>query len=987
MKTAGEHSLPIPGPKPTAQWPETVLHKFEQVSERNPQTDAVSCSGITVTYGKLLERVRIISGSLEDAGVIPGSRVAVFQEPTVDWVASVLAIMRAGASYLPLDLSQPFARLSTIAQDCAPSLILTDSSTRDAFSSLNLPGVRCMEVTGITSSRAAGAVAATDAGVATYLYTSGSTGRPKGVPLTHDGLRSWFESAVDLFGAKQERIMQQSSSNFDMSLLQLFTALCSGGCICLVPRRLRGDARGISEFILSEQITYTYACPSEYSSWMSYGSCDALVRSQWETAVAGGEPVADALLGMFASLEKPELRLYNIYGPTEVSFAATAMELVYDPSHSSAAYGDVAAGYPLPQYRVYVVDELMRLVPRGVQGEIFIGGPGVAQGYLNNKSMTDEKFVADNITPSPDLLHRTGDLGRWRADGALQIEGRVSGDTQIKLRGLRIDLREVEHAIMAYAAGTISETIVSARQLHTGGHEVLVAHVMFANDCDVVEQTRLVQTLPSRLDIPQYMTPSLVVSVEELPMTNSGKIDRRAISELPLPESAKSQEEEGFDLTETEAKLKGLWAEVIEGNVANAHDIGPNTDFFHVGGTSLILLGLQAQIRETFDVDFPLPEMFDLSTLSAMARRIEGQEEKQSGSSIDWAEETRIPSQLLESGSWTAVGVPEKQIMVLTGASGYLGRALLESLIHDHDVSEVHCIAIRNAERRSELQQLDKVSAYEGDLSQPRLGLSQEDAEHIFERATTILHNGADVSYMKTYESLRRPNLVSTKQLAEMCLPRMIPFHYISTAGACGFAAAAGKEEIFPSSVKQYQPPDNGTAGYASSKWASEVFLENLNALHEQWPVWVHRPSNIERKGEINMDLVKNLQNYSRILGAVPSMQSSMHGQMDSVTLEAVVSEILEAARTGATDTDSSGVHYHHEIGGVRFTIQDLGRETDLHDTHSEDVFGRTESTSKEIPVNEWATKAEEAGMHPTLVAFLRTFTEHGSIVFPNLVR
>lgn len=937
------------GTKPTVEWPETVLHKFEEISRLSPELQAISCGGLAFTYGELLERVGEICGNLDDVGIQPGSRVAVFQEPTIDWVASVLATMRVGASYVPLDLSQPFTRLSNIVRDCDPDLILIDIGTRDLVSTLKLPDLRCMEVTGIAYTGNLRSVAATSTGVATYLYTSGSTGTPKGVPLTHEGLRSWFESTAKLFDIKQERVMQQSSSSFDMSLLQLFTALCSGGCLCLVPRDLRGDARGISDFMLSETVTCTFACPSEYSSWMSYGSSDALSTSPWATAIAGGEPVAEALLGMFASLAKPELRLHNIYGPTEVSFAATTMELIYDPSDNSAAYGDEASGYPLPHYKVYVVDEYMRVVPRGVQGEVLIGGLGVARGYLNNEEMTQEKFMLDNITPDFGLLHRTGDLGRWGEDGALQIEGRVPGDTQIKLRGLRIDLREVEHAVMACAAGNISEAIVSVRRLHPDGHDVLVAHIMFASDCDACEQTHLEQMLTSSLDIPQYMIPSLVVSVDELPVTNSGKIDRRAIAELPLPEQTASKGDGKFELTESETTLKSLWAEVIDGNVANAHKIGPDTDFFHVGGTSLLLLGLQARIREAYSFEFALPEMFDLSTLSAMARRIEGQEQKKSTSPIDWGEETKVPSQLLQMHSLCVIGAVKEQIVVLTGASGYLGKALLEALIRDPNVSEVHCIAVRNMEKMNELQQLEKVSAYEGDLSRPRLGLSHGDAERIFGRATTILHNGADVSYMKKYESLRRPNLESTKQLVKMCLPRMVPFHYISTAGTCSFAAAAGKGEISPVSVRHYQPPGNGTVGYASSKWASEVFLEELKAVHSRWPVWIHRPSNIERKGETSMDLVQNLQHYSKLLGAVPSMQSSMYGQMDSVTLEAVVSEVLDAVRTGAAGSSSSGVHFHHEIGGVHFTVRDLGRQSDLHDTYSEGGLRRTEFTGEEI--------------------------------------
>ncbi|KAI1772793.1 amino acid adenylation domain-containing protein [Hypoxylon cercidicola] len=977
------------GPQRAPIWPETILHQIDDVARTHANDPAILwADGESFSYGQMMDCTTLIANALVAAGITRGSPVAVMQHYTPYWISSILATMRIGAIYVPFDIANPVTRLAVMSMDCNPSLALVDEETRMLTSEVFSEEVKIINVSRLESRKSPMVpIIATANAVATVLYTSGSSGTPKGVMLTHEGLNNWFQSTQQTYDLGPECILQQSSSGFDMSLIQIFTALSLGGCVYLLPNRFRGDSRAISEAIYSQGITYTFACTSELFSWFKYGNRALLSRSNWRRAVAGGEPGVESLLDEFATLGKTDLRLFHAYGPTETSFTATTMELSYEATNQWIR-GNIPVGYPLPNYSVYVLDDARKPVPPGVQGEIYIGGPGVAAGYWNNGKLTAEMFTINHLATPSDLengwssLYRTGDLGRWQEDGTILIEGRISGDTQVKLRGLRIDLREVERALVQAGMGTLSEVVVSAHRSlpGPGNPERLVAHVVFDHSCSSNMRTQLLEALPSRLGLPRYMCPAIIIPLDHMPKTISLKLDRRAIAALPLPEIASAQV---YTLSGTQARLRSIWEDLIPDRIARLHSIREKTDFFQIGGTSLLLLSLRARIKAMFDVELRLVDLFTSSSLARMAHMIEkGSKQDLSLVQIDWERETSLPQEL--RGPVVTVQHAQETLknVILTGATGYLGQALLQALVRDPGIREICCISVRDAGGLDQVSDLEKVSVHEGDLLLPRLGLSEHEAEHIFSTADLIIHNGADVSYMKTYESLRLQNLQSTKELAKMCLPRLIPIHYISSAGACSFAAAAGQDPIAPESVAGFPPPVDGTHGYEASKWASEVFLENLNARFPDWRVWIHRPSNITRTDMPQFDLVHNLRHYSGLMNAVPSLSQAALGQIDSVTLETVVQGVmnaLEESRTGGA-RERVGVRYLHHIGGVGIGIDEV-RSWALGTSQSQP----TEMC--EIPIDEWATLAGEGGMHPVLVEYLHSLGHHSQFTFPRLLK
>ena len=978
-----------------------------------------------------------IAAALQAAHVAPGTPVAVLQKPTPGWVSSILGIMRLGAAYLPLDMGLPWARLAAMVNDCQPSVVLVDESSEQHVGKLDRSEIHVINISGLKRQDGSTPVLATRDGSAAILYTSGSSGIPKGIELKHEGLRNWAEPLSQLYGLGSEVVLQQTSSTFDLSLVQIFTALCHGGSLCLISLQHRGDAQAISNIMASQGVTFTCATPSEYAAWLAYGKQGLYNSVAWRTAFCAGEQVPVSLTEQLASLAKTDLAFYNLYGPTEASLAATGMRVPLDIS-----CGPIAAGRPLPNYSVYVVDEQLRSLPVGVQGEVYIGGAGVAKGYLNKPELTAARFISNTFSTAEDeakgwtTMHRTGDLGRWREDGTLLIEGRISGDTQVKLRGLRIDLAEIEHAIMNVSGGTLSEAVVSVHGNPTSSDKpgFLVAHVVFGRDEGSMEHH--IGTIQSRLSnkLPQYMCPALIIPLDRIPTTNSGKVDRKAVAALPFPSENGGPVDDGDHaaLTDTEMRLRSIWAQIL---TLNHRKVTAETDFFHVGGSSLLLLNLQARIREVFTINMPLIRMFESSTLGAMAHRIEhGMQHEVAAEAIDWDKETALSPTLLNLASQPSPPLPKEaptkpSVVILTGATGQLGQALLASLVADPHIKHIHCIGVRNAQHRQTQPPFPnpKITLHEGDLVLPRLGLSAPTAAAIFTSADAIIHNAADMSYLKTYASLRAANLQSTKELvnltaaAALSKKPTIPFHYISTVSVGNIPALhhaeAAEEYVFrPGSVRAYPPPSLSLAssvdiaktahGYVASKWASEVFLERVCEKLPGWDVVIHRPSLIMRpqtlgegggaeQGGGGLEFVENLRRFAGLLRAVPVVGMNMVGELgdggkgvrvsgsfDVVSLEEVVRGVMEAVvGTGRADAEVSSLRFLHHIGSVELPLGDLKSWVADEGQDRDDI--------QEMEALEWARRAGELGMHPTMVAMVQELAaaETGRLVLPRLGR
>lgn len=983
-----------------SSWPETLMHRIENMSVKYATKSALrNGQDAGLSYSQMIARINDIAAKLIQAKV--GSAiVGVMQASTMDFICSILAVWKAGAIYTPLDPRlNSTDRLKAVVDECQPACILVDDTTKPLFDSLSCNAIQ-INVSAVQSSKTLQespnvAIHAKAASAAAVFYTSGSTGVPKGITLSHASLTYNIMAATQQFGFKEgvDIMLQQSSFSFDMALAQMLTSLSNGGTLVVVPSHLRGDALGLSQLIVAENVSIVQASPTEYKSLIGVNA-KQLKTSKWRVALSGGESMTQSLLEVFRSLGKPDLVLFNGYGPTEATINANTRIVPYHEPNSNP-------DLPLltwPNYSISIVDWELNPVPVGVFGEVCIGGAGVGLGYFKNDQLTSKAFVADKTAPREFLAKgwktkfRTGDLGRLSADGGLIIEGRIDGDTQIKLRGIRLDLKNIESAILQAGAGKIIDAAVSVRRggADESDPQYLVGHVVV--DPDQIpqnsQQDYLAQLIP-RLRLPRHMKPSLLVPIRALPQTASHKLDRRALQDLPVSNHGQvvDQLQQGAGLGSDQAQMWNLWKQVIPSDVASQYSITPQSDFFHVGGTSLLLVNLQTLITKEHGRAPPLHAMFEASTVAAMTDLVLSDDASGNNSAlIDWEQETSIPTlppNIIPGGAGNKVSAPPR-VVLITGATGFLGRQLVSFLLRQPSIRRIHCLAVRSGAAPSSSSSSSsstppfsdpRVSMHAGNLNAAHLGLGKDVAESLFAQADVIIHNGADVSFLKTYGTLRATNVGSTRELARLAAARRIPLHFVSSAS---ITQLTGRDEFGEASVAAWAPPSDPRAmsgGYAAAKWASEVLLEKA-ARAWGLPVVIHRPSSITGPGANSLDLMANMFKYIELLQAVPE-SDSWKGNLDFVSVENVAADIVQAV-VAANLAPGGAVKFIYEAGDI---VYPLSMVKDMSESGAK-------LPVKTMPLAQWVEKAAEQGLDAMLAEYLVKAAGTGtSLAFPKLIK
>ncbi|KAK0614004.1 hypothetical protein B0T14DRAFT_606389 [Immersiella caudata] len=987
----------------------TIVHRIDAISAKYANRIALrDASGSALSYEDLSKRVGALAQHLIDQGIRSGSIVGVFQTAGIDWIASLLAIFRAGAAYVPLDPKVGLERLSLIAKDSRIAAVLVDAytATADFAQQQQAAGIIVANVSEIrpasSPERSPNLAQPTDTAV--IIYSSGSTGVPKGVSLLHSNISNYADTAPLGWGLREgeETFLNQASYTFDVSLQQTIVAISLGSTVVVMSNADREDPAALSRLVVSENITVTGATPTEYQAWARHWDHELLKTSAWRVAFTWGEPVSQQQIRAFQGLGHSNLRLIDAYGPAEATITSAHGDIDWAQANVNSG-GAGRPKYPLlatPNTSVYIVDDTLEAVPAGVLGEVVLGGASVAKGYLNDETLTASKFVTDKHA-SPYFLsqgwnraHLTGDRGQLTADGRLILHGRIQGSTQVKLAGIRIDLQDIEATILQ-ASPLISQVVVSARRNEASGTPFLVAYVIFTDSAgDQAERDRLVAKLSDSLPLPQYMRPSVVTEVPYFTTNSSGKLDRKTIDTWPLLRPSRVRREQAEDaarstLTDLEKTIVELWRDSLPHGLLESDSLNRVSDFFHVGGSSLSLIGLQDLIRQRFQVTVSLYKLFQSSSLGGMAAAIQELQTESSGAAaatlsttadaIDWEQEATLPADILASSE--SEGLPlyhPPSTVALTGATGFIGREVLRILLANPTVTKVHVLAVRKqlSELTSSVQSLfenPKVHVHHGSLASPSLGLSPTEISSVFANLDAIIHAAADVSFLKTYGSLRPTNVFSTLELLRLSAPRKVPFHFISSATVARLAVAHGADQFGPESIRGYPPnlKDAETDGYVTAKWVSEVLLENA-AEKLGVPVWIHRPTSVVGEGAAETDLVKNVTEYIQKLKAVPDT-TGWKGGFDFVEVAKVAQDIVGAV------VDGQG-----HAGKVQFTFQSGDVQVS-----GEEIAGSTAGSDGEqplsvLPFREWVDQAEKAGLDPLLVLYLKR-AEEGQLLIPKL--
>ncbi|MEY9878308.1 amino acid adenylation domain-containing protein, partial [Streptacidiphilus sp. MAP12-33] len=588
----------------------TVTQLFERRAARTPDAVAVDCEGTTLSYAQLDARSNRLARLLLERGVRPGTRVALVLPRNADLLTALLAVMKTGAAYVPLDPDYPAERIAYVLQDAAPALLLADSTTVDGLPQNTEDGTARLlldttETAAALDARHDGPLADAERGAALngalpayVLHTSGSTGRPKGVVVPHAALTNFLTDMGRRFPLDEnDNWLAVTTISFDIAGLELYLPLISGATVVLAPRRTVVDPIELGSLLRRSGATVMQATPSLWRALLAEEATRASALPPLRVLV-GGEALPADLAPELAALGTAT----NVYGPTETTIWSTARTLGQDEGHNPSI------GRPIANTSVYVLDSALRPVPAGVTGDLYIAGDGLAHGYLDRPALTSERFTADPFGAPGTRMYRTGDLARWTTDGELAFVGRADG--QVKIRGHRIEPGEVEAVLARHQ--DVAQAVVVARE-DTPGDKRLVAYV-------VAEQLVAEADLPASLrrfaaeQLPEYMVPSAVVVLDAMPLTDNGKVDRKA---LPAPDYAATASRRE-PTTLAEEILCGAFAHVL-----GLESVGVDDDFFSLGGHSLLATRLVSRIRAVLGVELEIRTLFEAPTVAGLAARLD----------------------------------------------------------------------------------------------------------------------------------------------------------------------------------------------------------------------------------------------------------------------------------------------------------------------------------------------------------------------------
>jgi len=578
------------------------LVEFRAASE--PNSVAVVQGKNKLTYRELNQRANQLAHFLGKRGVGPEVPVGVCLENSLELAVALLAVLKAGGACLALDPAYPKERLQLMLEDSHAPVLLSREGLLPDLASPRTERI-CLLSSGEfleQESRENPEPPVTPANLAYVIYTSGSTGKPKGVMLTHVGLVNYIFAAIKLYGLREsDRLLQFSSISFDIAIEEIFPTWAAGATLVLRSGNFSLAGTDFLHFARQQRLTVISVATAYWHELVhELAESGADLPESLRLVIVGGEKAQIQVLETWRHIAGGRVRWINTYGPTETSVIASS----YEPPASGTLPSPLPIGRPISNVKIHILDRNLQPVPLGTPGEVHIGGPGVARGYLNHLELTAEKFVRDPFSADPAArLYKTGDLARYLDDGEIEFVGRR--DFQVKIRGFRVELGEIEAALAKHAS--VREALVIAREDGLNNKR-LVGYIVPAADslCDAGELRKFLKR-----QLPEYMVPSDFVVLEDFPLTPNGKVDRKA---LPTPAASASAADHVTPANPVEAQLVAMWEEILSRKPISVGD-----NFFDLGGHSLLAVRLMRRIEQTFKRKLPLTTLFEAPTIEQFA--------------------------------------------------------------------------------------------------------------------------------------------------------------------------------------------------------------------------------------------------------------------------------------------------------------------------------------------------------------------------------
>ena len=773
-------------------------------AQQQPEVKALVACDATYTYKEMDEATNRIANALRQRGVEPRSRVALLLPRTSRVILSIFGVMKAGCAYIPCDPEYPTERIQHILNDSHAAYIITTADRINEFP--NAIDVEQLLDSGISSAAIEANITPQD--LCYLIYTSGSTGKPKGVMLRHESIVNYLyahpaNTHIHALAESVHAFLCVTTFSFDMSMKEFGSALSNGKTVVLASEEETTNAAMLADLFRRTGADAINATPSRM---LQYMELPAFVEAigQCKVIMCGGEKYADGLLDKLRAAA-PDARIFNTYGPTEITVSSNCKELTHTDR--------ISVGHPLLNYKEFVVDSDGNELPVGVVGELYIGGIGVATGYNDLPEMTAERFITYQGT----RIYKSGDYARWTEEGDVVILGRT--DNQIKLRGLRIELGEVEAALAAVEG--IKNVVVKIGKIKSIEH--LCAYFTADHPIDIVElKAELGKTLT------KYMVPTAYLQMEKMPLTPNGKTDIKA---LPEPELALSGDYEA-PANDTERTFCDIFAKILQ-----MDKVGATDNFFDLGGTSLVVTRVIIEADKA-GVHVAYGDVFANPTPRQLAELITGEKVEKGTDEVTGFDYTAI-NNLLQRNTLSNFRKGERQPLgnvLLTGSTGYLGIHILRELI-DSDAENIYCLVRGKTQEAAESRLRTLLYYYFSnafkDLFGKRLHIVLGDVTRDFDeglKVDTVFNCAAIVKHFSEGTEIEDVNIGGAQRCVDFCIKTGAKLVHVSTASTRGLWAGQIKDDIF-TEQRLYMGQYLGNK-YIYSKFMAERLILDAVALH-----------------------------------------------------------------------------------------------------------------------------------------------------------
>lgn len=847
---------------------------YEQVHAR-PEAVAISTENRVYTYHEINQRSNQVAHGLMDLGVQKGDRVAIFLHRNVESIIAMLGILKAGGTYVPIDVKYPPERIQYILQDSTTTVTITKTGLQEELAFY--PGHIVLIENLFTSSKVQDVLNQNIVEDTAYIiYTSGSTGKPKGTLLRHKGVLNLVEWRSRTFQVTEKDVFSQFySHSFDSSVSEIFSALLTGARLHLLNEDQRFSTQAYCHAISTYRITISDVATAFFKQLAAELSASHIQQLQPLRILSmGGEAASAESIRNWQSNLNHKILLVNEYGPTET----TVSSLYYLISkHTSSDMINVPIGRPIANTKIYILNENMQLCPTGVIGELYIESVGTAIGYNNQPKHTKQTFVSNPFsTESSALLYRTGDLVRLSPEGYVEYMGRR--DRQVKMRGYRIELGEIEDILIKESR--IQQAVVLLNK------EKQELHAYFTIQDKTTIDIEEVYNHTSSL-LPEYMLPTGYACVNEIPITPNGKID---VSKLTDRYAVQYRKQKIFlrPITETQIILAKVWEEVLRMQHIGLHD-----DFFALGGHSLKIMPTLVKLKPYFPT-LHIQDFFQYRTIEKLAEKIENDRKKNIMIETNQKEHNNksnhcIPKQKLANQNYMPLQISKQhpRCVLLTGVTGFLGAHILQQLLCLPNTI-VYCLVRPQKSVGIEEKMIKKMQFYfgqqivekmknrvytiEGDLSEKYVGLTTDIQENLVSKIDTIIHCGGDVRHYGDRSHFNKVNVESTRYLLLLSKKAGARFHYISTVSISGHRSDDPAEFLF--SEQDFDRGQQIENVYVESKYISEKLVRA--AMKDCVPATIYRVGNLvgnTKNGKFQQNIEGNA--FYRLIKALLLLQKA----------------------------------------------------------------------------------------------------------------